>query len=115
MNHLVERVGVKVMTQELTYAATSDIVGISPIDTNDSVSAAMIEQVYETLFTRDPETMEIKPLLAESYENPDDTTWKIKLKEDITFQDGTPFNAEAVKYTFEQFMMKIARRLVHLY
>ena len=90
--------------QELTYAATSDIVGMSPIDTNDSVSAAMIGQVYETLFTRDPETMEIKPLLAESYKNPDETTWKIKLKEDITFQDGTPFNAEAVKYTFEQFL-----------
>ena len=92
------------VTQELTYAATSDIVGMSPIDTNDSVSAAMIEQVYETLFTRDPKTMEIEPLLAESYENPDDTTWKIKLKEDVTFHDGTPLNAKAVKYTFEQFL-----------
>lgn len=88
--------------QELTYATTSKVVGLSPILTNDSVSSSVIEQIYETLFVRDIKTGKIIPHLAESYENPDKNTWKIKLKKDITFQDGTPFNAQAVKYTFDK-------------
>ncbi|HEX6923505.1 MAG TPA: glutathione ABC transporter substrate-binding protein [Bacillales bacterium] len=90
--------------QTLTIATTSKVVGLSPIKTNDSVSSAVIGQIYETLFTRDPETMEIKPLLAKSYETPDNKTWIIHLKKGIKFQDGTPFNAKAVKYTFDKFM-----------
>ncbi|WP_088041401.1 glutathione ABC transporter substrate-binding protein [Bacillus sp. EAC] len=93
----------KNVTQELTYASTSDVVGLSPILTNDSVSANVINQVYETLFKRNPKTMQIEPLLAESYDNPNDKTWIISLKKGIKFQDGTDFNAEAVKYTFDKF------------
>ncbi|MGY3715973.1 ABC transporter substrate-binding protein [Sutcliffiella cohnii] len=88
--------------ESFTYASTSDVSGLSPILTNDSVSANVIEHVYETLFSRDPETGEIIPELAVSFENPDDTTWVIKLREGVTFHDGTPFNAEAVKYTFDK-------------
>lgn len=90
--------------QKLTYVTTTDAVGVSPILTNDSASSNVIRNIYETLFMRDPKTGEIKPLLAESFENPDPNKWVIKLKKNIKFQDGTPFNAAAVKYTFEKIM-----------
>lgn len=88
--------------ETFTYASTSDAVGLSPISMNDAVSANVTEHVYEQLFTLNGDTKEFEPLLAESYENPDENTWVIKLKEGIKFHDGTPFNAEAVKYTFDK-------------
>jgi len=94
--------GNKESEKSIIYATTSDVVGLSPLLMNDSVSANATEHLYEQLFKLNGDTMEIEPLLAESYENPDELTWSIKLKKDITFHDGTPFNAEAVKYTFEK-------------
>jgi peptide/nickel transport system substrate-binding protein len=90
--------------KEVTYATTSEPIGLSPIGTWDGVSNKAIVQIYERLFMYNPETGEIEPHLAESYETPNETTWVIQLKKGIKFHDGTPFNAEAVKHTFETFI-----------
>ncbi|WP_328467812.1 ABC transporter substrate-binding protein [Actinoplanes sp. NBC_00393] len=43
---------------------------------------------------------EVKPVLAESWEQTD-TALTLKLRQGVTFHDGTPFNAEAVKVNLE--------------
>ena len=86
----------------LIYAAQADAVGLSPILTNDSVSSVATRHIYENLVRRNPETLELEPWLATSWETPNDTTWIFHLREGVTFQDGTPFNAEAVKSTFDR-------------
>jgi peptide/nickel transport system substrate-binding protein len=75
--------------------------GFDPLRTNDSASTYVNAQIYETLYRLPPATTEYTCLLAESLPvfSADGLTASIKLREGIRFHDGTPFNAEAVKYT----------------
>jgi peptide/nickel transport system substrate-binding protein len=69
---------------------------------NDSV---VTSNCYETLtFYNPPGSAEIlNPKLATSWEaNADATEWTFHLREGVNFQDGTPFNAAAVKYSIEK-------------
>jgi peptide/nickel transport system substrate-binding protein len=75
--------------------------GFDPLRTNDSASTYVNAQIYETLYRLPPATTEYTCLLAESLPvfSADGLTASIKLRQGIRFHDGTPFNAEAVKYT----------------
>jgi peptide/nickel transport system substrate-binding protein len=57
--------------------------------------------IAETLVRID-ENLQIQPWLAESWEQKDGKTWSFKIKEGITFHDGTSVDGEAVKASFER-------------
>ena len=85
----------------LTLAIPSDAVSMDPHGSNDVPSEQIRDTIYEPLLTQD-ENFEIVPVLAEEYEQVDDTTWKFKLREGVTFHDGSEFNAEVVKANIER-------------
>lgn len=81
-------------TDELIYASSKDINDMNPHFYTGSMSAQ--GKVYESLVENTQEG--IKPLLAESWEiSEDGKVYTFTLREDVTFHDGEPFNAEAVK------------------
>jgi peptide/nickel transport system substrate-binding protein len=56
-------------------------------------------QIWDSLVYRDPETFQIKPLLAESYKWADETTLEFTLRNNVTFQNGEKLTADDVVYT----------------
>ncbi|GAA4556908.1 ABC transporter substrate-binding protein [Pseudonocardia xishanensis] len=70
---------------------------VDPQQTFNFSSAAMARTVVDSLTDQDPRTGEIRPWLADSWEvNADATEYTFRLREGVTFSDGTPFDAAAL-------------------
>ncbi len=69
-----------------------------------SSSFVLLDLLYEPL-VRYGQDGTIEPALAESWEiSEDGLTWTFNLRQDVTFHDGTPFNAEAVKWNMDRWV-----------
>lgn len=72
---------------------------------NHTQSRMQARHVLDCLTYVDPQTGDVTPWLAESWEVTEDgTEYTFTLRQDVTFHDSTPFNAEAVKANFDYTM-----------
>ena len=69
---------------------------------HSSVGRVIIRNVTQPLTVLDPDSGELRPLLATSWEQLDELTWRFTLKEGVTFSDGSAFNAAAVGAALER-------------
>ncbi len=86
--------------KELKYGLTLVVSGVDPHIHSSSELGIPLTSVYDTLvyLTKD---YKFVPGLAESWSaNADATSFTFKLKKNVKFHDGTPFNAQAVKDNF---------------
>ncbi len=80
--------------RNLTIVLTDEPTDLDGCNTSQSTVGRVVKQtIAETLTVVDPDTGAVTPRLATSWERIDDFTWRFKLRPNVTFHDGTPFNA----------------------
>src|SRR3954469_7228152 len=85
----------------LRYSSQGDITTIDPHGNNEGFTNAFLDNVYEPLVTRGKD-LRIEPCLSLSWERPDPTTISFKLRPNVRFHDGSPFNADDVVFSIER-------------
>lgn len=67
-------------------------------------NGGVLNQITDKLTYQNPQTLEIEPWLAESWEvNDTATEYTFKLRPGITFSDGTPLDAKTVALNYDTF------------
>ena len=90
----------------LIYHLSAEPATLNPITATDvSENTINSGKVYETLIERDNESLELVPLLAESWEISDDKlTFTFKLREDVKWHDGVDFTSKDVVFSYKTIM-----------
>lgn len=89
---------------ELTYALATSPDSLDPHRSGLAVAVRVIRTLHDNLVVQALDGS-IKPWLATEWTvSPDGKSYTFKLRKDVKFHDGTPFNAEAVKYNYDRIL-----------
>ena len=86
----------------LRISAPANPSSLDPTTGGAGSDHAFLFTMYDTLTEWDFETLKPKPGLAESWSFSDPTTLVLNIRAGVTFHDGTPVDAEAVKFNLER-------------
>ena len=85
----------------LTVGVQQEPTSVDPHFHNNGPNNQIAQHIFDSLVGTD-EKQRPFPSLAESWKPISETTWELKLRKGIKFQDGTPFTADDVVFTFER-------------
>ncbi len=87
--------------QTLRWAAQNDILTMDPHSQNHATTNTILNHTYEGL-TRYGVNYEIEPSLATKWTFISPTQVRFELRKGVKFQDGSPFTADDVLFSFER-------------
>lgn len=86
----------------LTFSIENDITDMDPMRSRLFVDRNLMYQMYDSLVRIDAKG-QVLPSLAEKWTISDDgKTYTFSLRKDVKFHDGSPFDAEAVKFNLDR-------------
>jgi peptide/nickel transport system substrate-binding protein len=74
---------------------------LDPMNHQEVAVTVLANNLFDGLLERDAD-LNLVPLLAESYRSVNATTWELKLRRGVRFQNDEPFDAESVKFSLER-------------
>ncbi|MBR9764435.1 MAG: peptide ABC transporter substrate-binding protein [Rhodobacteraceae bacterium] len=89
---------------DVTVVLAEEVDLVEPcMATRSNIGRIVLQNISETLTELDVRGDKgLMPRLAESWEMTGEGTWRFHLREGVTFSDGTAFDAEDVKHSFER-------------
>jgi peptide/nickel transport system substrate-binding protein len=87
----------------LVIHTIADPESLNPLTSNDAGASAVLSQIFPPLIRTDNATLELKPEIARELPEvtPDHLNYTYKLRDDVTFSDGTALTAEDVLFTLK--------------
>ncbi len=95
--------GVPVAGGTLTFALENDLVQGDPMLSSAFVDRNIHYLIYDTLLRSDPKGNIVAGLATKWETSSDGKTFTLTLREGIKYQDGTPFNADSVKWNLDRY------------
>ena len=81
------------------WANDGDVNSMDPYARQETFLLMFNGNIYEPLVRRNRQ-LQVEPALAESWTQPSPTVWRFQLRRGVTFQDGTPFTAQDVVFSY---------------
>jgi peptide/nickel transport system substrate-binding protein len=88
---------------DLKVGLAADLSTLDPLTSSSFYDRQVMLNLYDTLVRVDAHNS-VQPDLATSWQYPSPTQLVFTLRTDVTFQDGTPFNADAVVFNINRIL-----------
>lgn len=90
-----------------TYLFVADATSFDPATVADTTAlvanSVFGAPIYDLLLVMDSRTGKISPGIATDLTSTDDRVWTLKLRPNVVFSDGTPYDAAAVKFNWDRY------------
>ena len=83
------------------WANDGDANSMDPYTRSETFLLTFTQNIYDPLVRRNRE-LKVEPALAERWEQPNSKTWRFHLRRNVKFQEGQPFTADDVVFSYQR-------------